>query len=365
MTDRDRLTGLRAAAEEGFSGLHAGEQLRRSVLSAAQKEPARRRMPARALAPVLCAAALAVVGFSVFRPRLSAPAGKQASEPDPVELEGEAGQAYAFGTEEADTAYEEAYEEIFEAAEDDLGVASLGALQAGAGEEESAAQPRALSPLQAAVSLDEEEAAPGVFSAGEREIPVILARGAAYRMLEGPFAPEPEQLGEALFTVGEYTETPSLLVGQDRVVSNVCPAGEAVRPLAAYPQEAVLACRVDGTLRLFQRVSYAGLGTAGDPLEKTLPVRGRTARLELVGRGTLDGAAARAAADLLLDTAQKAAEDAVAADGAVIFTTDDGLQLQMNLSGDLLTACGAWSCPAFLAAFDAAAGAAEGAEENP
>ena len=70
--------------------------------------------------------------------------------------------------------------------------------------------------------------------------------------------------------------------------------------------------------------------------------------------GTLSGEAANAAVDVLLDNATLQSADATARAQSLTVTLDNGLKLQLGVSGDTLCGCGGWSCPEFFEAFEAA-----------
>ena len=89
-------------------------------------------------------------------------------------------------------------------------------------------------------------------------------------------------------------------------------------------------------------------------MEDTFSVRGKVKTLELSGVGTLSGEAANAAVDVLLDNATLQSADATARAQSLTVTLDNGLKLQLGVSGDTLCGCGGWSCPEFFEAFEAA-----------
>ena len=191
-----------------------------------------------------------------------------------------------------------------------------------------------------------------LFAAGSgNSFPLITLNGATYRMLHTPDALSQSLLGESLGTVTEFNVEPAL--GSGGVVSNAVSVGDSVCGVSGM-QGALVAAPVDGALRVFQRVSYAGKGPAGGSLENTFSVRGKVRKAELSGVGTITGEKANEVIAVLLDEAVLASADASARGQYLTVTLENGLRLQLGVSGDMLCGCGGWSCPAFFEAFEAA-----------
>ena len=163
-------------------------------------------------------------------------------------------------------------------------------------------------------------------------------------------------LGSQLGTVQHHDAQPSLAASDalSAGLSNVAAEGTAIYAISGLAETTAVAAEVDGSMRVFQRVSYAGRGPGGLGLEDTFSVRGQVKRLELSGVGTLTGDAANAAIDVLLDHAVLKSADATARRQTLTVTLDSGLRLQLGVSGDTLCGCGGWSCPEFFEAFEAA-----------
>ena len=115
--------------------------------------------------------------------------------------------------------------------------------------------------------------------------------------------------------------------------------------------------KVDGKLRVFQRVTYAGSATLGkETLADTLPISGRVIAMELSGVGTItDSASASRLADLLLNNAQPKNAGASSGSQSLLIQLNNGLTLQMVVKNGVLSACGGWTCPEFFDAFEQAA----------
>lgn len=186
--------------------------------------------------------------------------------------------------------------------------------------------------------------------------PLILVDGAAYRMLISPTNMKDSLLGDALGEVTEYTLEPALSEG-DGVVSNVVSAGETVYAVQGM-RGAMAAARVQGSLRVFQRVSFAGTAILGrETLADTLASADAVVAMELTGAGIVDDPAkARALMQTLLSDAEYESASASTGDErSLLIALQNGLLVQLMVGEDTLSACGTWSCPAFFEAYPQAA----------
>ena len=200
------------------------------------------------------------------------------------------------------------------------------------------------------------EAAPayqGVWARGSSgNFPLIRLDGRYYRLLNNPDDIS-SLTGQALGTVALTTDEPAL----DRsgeTLSSVVKAGESVYALDHMGGGAVGAM-VDGRMRAFQRVAFAGLAlVGGESLRDTLP--GGAHALQLSGVGTVtDPGLASQLMDILISQAVFQGNQLNETGQALLIQYPNGLVLQMAVSGSSLSACGTWSCPAFFEAFRAAA----------
>ena len=370
MADRDRLESLRESADAALAGVHADEALRRRILRAAEAPRRPLRLAAMRLVPAACAAAAVLfVTFSVRGNRRPADLMDTAKTAGSVTIPN--GEAIA--AEETDGALLEDAEEAAPesrasglADEEDAapllyafeeaGEAETGYAEIAAGVPAATAMPTS-SPLPESRSLkaavrSAEPDGTGLFAAGSPEIPVLAFSGRVYRLLTEPEELKEAMLGETLGAVQTVTEHPSLASREELLsgLSDCCDAGGAIRAVADLPETAALAAPVGGRMRLFQRVSYAGLGETGALAESLCPPEALES-LSLSGGGTLSGDAARAAYAVLLSEARLSAQEAEPGKETLILTLSGGLRLQMTVSGDTLIACGAWRCPGFLDAF--------------
>ena len=310
MNDMKALERLAPIADEMLSGLHADDGMKRRIREAAVRGRTVHR-PVR-LVPALCCAALAVACVGIVGVSRMNDMG---ALPQTVQIE-----AIAAGAQTPLPA---------------VSVADLG----------SGAQVRAAAPQSQSL-----------FAKASGDIPMLSVDGAVYRLLTSPKDMGAALLGEAVGTVSIATNEPSLSSQEELKVgvSNVAAEGTTVYAVRGLPASTAVAAEVDGGMRLFQRVSYAGKGPGSQSLEDTFSVRGRVKSAALSGMGELTGDAANEVIGVLLDHATLTAADQTATRQTLTVTLDDGLRLQLGVSGDTLCGCGGWSCPEFFEAFEAA-----------
>lgn len=323
MNDLKSLDHLGPIADEMLGGLHADEAMRLRIRRAAADGHAAKRSSAARLVPALCCAALALVCVGAAGLRLSgqndAPATlAKRSTPQTVSIE-----TIAAGD--------------------------------GAGIENSVK----VADLSAAAKVRAGEAASRhepLFAYGEGDIPLLAVGGAVYRLLVTPQDIGGALLGGGIGSVSTYTDEPSLASADamSAGLSNVAAEGAAIYRVNGLDEATAVAAEVDGRMRLFQRVSYAGRGPGGQGLEDTFGVRGQVKEVTLSGVGTLTGEKANEVIGVLLDQAVLKTADATARSQFLTVTLESGLKLQLGVSGDTLCGCGGWSCPEFFEAFEAA-----------
>ena len=312
MMDIKELERLAPMADEMLSGLHADETMKRRILSAAREEKKQPVIMPR-LVPALCCAALAVACIGVFAPRLNQAAVNAAASPAPVSID-----TIAAGDGQTMTMTKMA------------DVSGTARVRAAGGSSDS------------------------LFASTSGDIPLVAVNGAVYRMLSTPANVQSSLLGDAVGTVNTTTDEPSLADDDAMAggLSNVADAGQTIYTISGLDANTAVACEVGGSMRLFQRVSYAGKGPGGQGLEDTFSVRGQAAELTLSGVGTLTGDAANDAVAVLLDHATLKSADMSAKKQTLTVTLTNGLKLQLGVSGDTVSACGGWSCPEFFEAFE-------------
>ena len=323
MNDLKSLDQLGPIANEMLGGLHADERMRLAIRRAAEANAAPARRPLRRLVPAACCAALALMCVGVTAARL----GGNALEANPS---------------------------VMLAAEPT--VMAIDTIAAGDGSDAAAAGTLVADLGGNAMVRRAEADGESLFAAGEGDIPLVTVNGAVYQMLATPKDVGGALLGGQVGTVQHHDAQPSLAASDalSAGLSNVAAEGTAIYAISGLAETTAVAAEVDGSMRVFQRVSYAGRGPGGLGLEDTFSVRGQVKRLELSGVGTLTGDAANAAIDVLLDHAVLKSADATARRQTLTVTLDSGLRLQLGVSGDTLCGCGGWSCPEFFEAFEAA-----------
>ena len=184
--------------------------------------------------------------------------------------------------------------------------------------------------------------------------PLIGIDGKYYRMLTTPRNVSSELRGSAIATISEFTTEPSLS-GTDTVLSNAVSFGEKVYSVRGMGDSLVIA-KVDGQMRLFQRVSFNGNALRGrEKLEDTLQVRDHVIAMELTSVGTItDPEVCAELLELLYDCASYESSGSISSRQSLIFELDNGLVVQFAVKSDNVAACGVWSCPEFFEAFEEA-----------
>ena len=322
MNDFDKLDQLRPIANETLGGLRADEAMRHRILRAAREEAAPKRNTVKRAVPAVFMAALALACVGAAGLRLNKPADVAVtmvarSMPDAAVVEIETIAAGGGPAAEAEL------------------VADLGG---GA---------------RIAAKAPQEES---LFASTGGDIAMIAVEGRVYRMLKTP-----KDIGSSLLAgeagrVAQHDSMPSMASAEEMQagLSNVAAEGTAVYAVKGLDRQTAVAAEVEGRMRVFQRVSYAGRGPSGASLEETFSVRGHVKEMTLSGVGTLEGDAANRVIAVLLDGAVLKSADATARSQTLTVTLDSGLKLQLGVSGDTLCGCGGWSCPEFFEAFEAA-----------
>ena len=191
-------------------------------------------------------------------------------------------------------------------------------------------------------------------SADSGVFPMLIVNGATYRMLTYPDGISDGLLGASLGTVNEYNVEPAL--GSGSIVSNSASQGEAVYAIDGF-SGALAAAKVNGSTRVFQRVSYAGTATIGsETLGDTLCSASQVSWMTLEGVGTVEDADAQALMQALLDNAEYQSTG-TSGSGSLHIGLSNGLTLQLLVGDDTISACGTWSCPEFFESFHEALGA--------
>lgn len=182
--------------------------------------------------------------------------------------------------------------------------------------------------------------------------PLIRAEGRYYRLLQNPTEIDQSMLGTGLGSVSVFTDEPAL-DQSSAIISNTAPAGSAVHALSGM-DGAAIAAQVDGKLRVFQRVSFGGAALIGqESLRDTLSGQVTGLQLSDVGIVTEQDRVSDLM-NTLFSTAAYQGPATRATDQALLIQYANGIVLQMAVKGSSLIACGTWSAPDFIAAFEAA-----------
>lgn len=183
--------------------------------------------------------------------------------------------------------------------------------------------------------------------------PLVGVNGRYYRMLTNPTSISENLLGDVLGTVENYTSEPAL-AGTSGICSNAVQAGEKVYAVKNM-KGAMAAAFVNGTLRVFQRVSFGDHALVGnETLADTLKVSSVVA-VEVSGKGAInDPQAARKLVNILLSNASYLRSSGGETNQSLLIQLESGLVVQMAVNGERIIACGTWACPEFFEAFEEA-----------
>ena len=183
--------------------------------------------------------------------------------------------------------------------------------------------------------------------------PLVGVNGAYYRLLTNPTAISDDLLGDKLGTVETFTNEPAL-AGANGICSNMVQEGETVYAVRGMTG-ALAAAKVDGKMRVFQRVSFGDWALLGrETLADTLRADSVVA-LELSGQGTVnDPAEAKRLIGILTDNAQFLRAAGGESNQSLLIQLENGIVIQMAVNGERLIACGTWACPEFFEAYQEA-----------
>ena len=215
------------------------------------------------------------------------------------------------------------------------------------------AEPRALGDVpkgSIVMSAGSRSSSDTLFVKGEgASFPLVTLSGATYRMLETPDAISASLLGAEMGAVTEFNIEPAL--GSSGVVSNIIACGEPVYAVGDR-SGALVAANVDGSLRVFQRVSYAGTAIIGsETLADTLCAASDAEWIEVEGMGRVDDPAAAQQLMTTLLTLADYQGTAFSTGASMQIGLKNGLTLQLMTGEDTISACGIWSCPDFFEEF--------------
>lgn len=292
-----RLEELPQIAEETLAGLKAGPELRRRILGG--WETARKpRVWRYAIPAMACALVLAVTLPFALR-------GQAPGDPDMKH--------YTAG---------------------DLHVGN-----------ETASLDRAHSSLR--VTQDNAASRQGIWDGDS----MIRIDGRYYRRLRGVRL-DRGSLGGVVAETEEYNR--DMTLSPAGCTSNTLKAGTQVYAVNGMAGSLV-ATEVDGGLQVYQRVSFNGSALiGGETLSAVMPYRGHVVAMSLSGVGLVEGeTAARLFAVLTANPSYEGA-GSVTQRQVLIIELDNGAAVQMDVNGDRLSACGVWSCPEFIEAFESA-----------
>ena len=214
----------------------------------------------------------------------------------------------------------------------------------------------ALDVPRGSITLNASGSAPdyvGVWAGSQgANFPLIRVQGRFFRLLQNPEEIDQGMLGQKLGEIAVFTEEPAL-DQSGAVISNAVSSGNAVYDISGMEGTAV-AASVENKLRVFQRVSFGGSALIGrEGLADTLS--GRVSGLQLSGVGIVtEQNQVQALMSALFSSASYQGPASRTTDQALLIQYANGIVLQMAVKGSNVIACGTWSAPDFITAFEAA-----------
>ena len=297
-----RVEDLREIANETLSGLEAGPALRHRIVSA-QAPAAKRKLPVRGLA---IAVSFALVLAVVIPVALS---GQKGAVSGPV------------------TGSEAPNISVISAGRDDV-------------HNETAS----LRGTQVTVTNRNKD---NPYSLWDKS-GLIRWDGRYYRLIRD-VRPDESALGGTVAAVTAMVSDPTQ--SAEAVVSMDLPVGTELYRLNGVSESALIVCRGDSGLRLYQRVSLGGSGLLGsERFADVMPDASRVTAISLTGQDVIQGDEARRLYGLLIGGAQFESNGSVTAERVLIITLDNGAAVQLSVKGSRVGGCGVWSCSEF---FDA------------
>lgn len=174
--------------------------------------------------------------------------------------------------------------------------------------------------------------------------PMIQVNGAYYRMLNEPQNLSSRALGKAIGQVSRHSSSPQS--DSSGISSNTILEGETVYRVQSLDGAAV-AARVNGDLRVFQRVSVNGKGIP--EAMSALLGNASVSEISLSGAGRVnDSGTIRRLLQILTRRSTFLSGSCSATSQGLYITFDNGVTLQFYVSGSTVMSCGAWSCGEFM-----------------
>lgn len=180
----------------------------------------------------------------------------------------------------------------------------------------------------------------------DSSFPMVMVNGAYYRLLSSPKNLSDGQLANALGTVEQYISG----MNGSGLCSNTVLQGETVWQVRGMGTSAV-AARIDGSLRVFQRVTANGQGAAPGSLSEAIAQTG-VKELSLSGVGRVrDSGKAQQLLNTLVSGASYQGSGCSKTSQVLHIVFNNGITLQMYVQDNSLSSGGTWYCPAFFEQF--------------
>lgn len=185
-----------------------------------------------------------------------------------------------------------------------------------------------------------------IFVGTSADAPTVRVNGMYYRLVNEPSRAKDNLKGSLLGNA--ETADSGLTASAATVVSN-CLAESTPVYAAKGSQNAWVLAEYNGSLRVFQRVSYEGNGRMkNESLSDIAPLKSKWISLSIQGVGTVsDPELLDRLSSLLAQNAMFESNSSITSGKVMVITTVDGLSYEFTYKGSKLSSCGTWSCPEF------------------
>ncbi|MGI6215541.1 MAG: hypothetical protein ACOYIT_06680 [Christensenellales bacterium] len=191
----------------------------------------------------------------------------------------------------------------------------------------------------------------GIWEGGSgANFPLVAAEGRYYRLLKNPTEVPENMLGRKIGAVDTFTDEPALYNANAQIISNIADEGSDIYAVSGM-DGAVAAANVNGSLRVFQRVSFSGHALVGS--ENIMSTLGsvKPVAMRLSGVGTINDESKISMLMGMLKRADYLGSSAASKQQKLLIEFSNGIVLQLYAEDDSFYACGSFNCPDFFSTF--------------
>ncbi len=180
--------------------------------------------------------------------------------------------------------------------------------------------------------------------------PLIAAEGRYYRLLTNPTEIPENMLGRKIGAVDTFTDEPALCNANAQIISNAAAQGSDVYAVSGM-DGAVVAASVDGSMRVFQRISFGGHALVGSESITSTLGSVKPVAMRLSGVGTITDESKVSVLLGMLSQSDYLGSSVASKPQKLLIEFSNGLVLQLYADEDSFYACGGFNCPDFFSTF--------------